>query len=207
MGPPEEATSKFQSLLDLPSMRDHPLSFVGRQIPYLNLNDSSDRICGYGGRKNLAAFGMSRLSSGSCMAALNVYMNFISHHPEAAQTHILVEFYSMDVAQELDKYGHETCIPSEFRREVKYWVMPLAWYEGPALDEACAELNLAIREAFVRQPDGTCARRVGYVNMPFEDDTSTNVFGEGERLDRLRSLKLKWDPLSVVRGIVKLSED
>jgi hypothetical protein len=131
-------------------------------------------------------------------------MDFITQHPEAAQTHILTEFYSMDVARELDQDGQETSIPSEFRREVKYWVMPLAWYDDPALDDACVGLNKAIREAFLTQPDGTRAMGVGYVNMPFEDDTATTVFGGGERLERLRNLKLKWDPLGVVQGIVKL---
>ncbi|KAH1437058.1 hypothetical protein KXX32_004093 [Aspergillus fumigatus] len=204
MGSHEEAASKFQPLLELPSMTDHPLNFVGRRIPYPNLNDSSDRICGYGGRKNLAAFGLKNLSAGACVAALNVYMDFIVQHPEAAQTHVLTEFYSMDVARQLDQDGQETSIPGEFRREVKYWVMPLAWYDDPALDDACAGLNKAIREAFLTQHDGTRARGVGYVNMPFEDDTTTSVFGEGERLERLRNLKLKWDPLGVVQGIVKL---
>jgi hypothetical protein len=123
---------------------------------------------------------------------------------EPGSVWILTEFYSMDVARELDQDGQETSIPSEFRREVKYWVMPLAWYEDPALDNACAGLNQAIREAFLTQPDRTRATRVGYVNMPFEDDTTAIVFGEGERLERLRNLKLKWDPLGVVQGIVKL---
>ncbi|GKU09669.1 unnamed protein product [Fusarium langsethiae] len=204
MGPPEEAARKFQPLLDLPSLKDHPLNFVGRRIPYLHLNDSSERICGYAGRKNLAAFGMIKMSGESCEAALKVYMDFIAQHPEAAQTHILTEFYSMGVAQELDPDGQTTSVPVELRREVKYWVMPLAWYEDPALDEACAKLNKDIQEAFLIQSDGTRLKRVGYVNMPFENDAAGSVFGQGEQLERLRKLKSKWDPLGVMQGIVKL---
>ncbi|KAF5656666.1 cytochrome p450 oxidoreductase [Fusarium heterosporum] len=204
MGPPEEAVSKFQSLLDLPSLNDHSLNFVGRRIPYLHLNDSSERICSYAGRKNLAAFGMSKMSAESCEVALKVYVDFIAQHPEAAHTHILTEFYSMDVAQHLDPVGQGTSIPVELREEVKYWVMPLAWYEDPALDKACAELNKDIQEAFLIQPDGKRLKRVGYVNMPFEDDATNSVFGQGERLERLKRLKSKWDPLGVIQGIIKL---
>ncbi|KAF4986632.1 hypothetical protein FGRMN_10746 [Fusarium graminum] len=204
MGPPEEAVSKFQSLLDLPSLNDHSLNFVGRRIPYLHLNDSSERICSYAGRKNLAAFGMSKISAESCEVALKVYVNFIAQHPEASHTHVLTEFYSMDVAQHLDPVGQRTSIPVELREEVKYWVMPLAWYEDPALDKACAELNKDIQEAFLIQPDGKRVKRVGYVNMPFEDDATDSVFGQGERLEKLKRLKSKWDPLGVIQGIIKL---
>ncbi|RKK14513.1 hypothetical protein BFJ63_vAg18047 [Fusarium oxysporum f. sp. narcissi] len=165
VGPPEEAASKFHPLLDLPSLKDHPLNFVGRRIPYLHLNDSSERICGYEGRKNLAAFGMNKMSAESCEVALKVYMDFLAQHPEAAQTHILTEFYSMDVAQELDTDGQRTSVPVELRQEVKYWVMPLAWYEDPALDKACADLNKDIQEAFLIQPDGKRLKRINNVSL------------------------------------------
>ncbi|KAK2616880.1 hypothetical protein QQS21_000258 [Conoideocrella luteorostrata] len=204
MGNPEEAEGSFQTLLALPSMREHPLNFVGRRIPYSNLNDSSDRICSYAGRKNLAGFGMKKLSAESCAAALKIYIDFISQHPAAAQTHILTEFYSMDVARCLDQDGQETSIPGDLRREVKYWVMPLAWYEDPTLDEACAGLNRTIRKAFLTQTGRPSEAGVGYVNMPFEDDSINSIFGEGEHLRMLQKLKMKWDPLGVVQGIVRL---
>ncbi|PLB48987.1 FAD binding domain protein [Aspergillus steynii IBT 23096] len=206
VGSPDEAASKFDSLLSLPSMKEHPMNFVGHLIPYLNLNDSSDRVCGYAGRKNLAAFGMKSMSAEACDAALKVYMDFIHEHPEAAQTHILTEFYSMDVAKELDPYGQETSMSRDARQDVKYWVMPLAWYENASLDEDCARLNRDIREAFLREPDGKRANCVAYVNMPFEDDTARSVFGKREREGKLRELKTKWDPLGVIHGLIKFSE-
>ncbi|KAL4908838.1 hypothetical protein BDW74DRAFT_165569 [Aspergillus multicolor] len=107
----------------------------------------------------------------------------------------------MDVVNMIDRQGQETSVPSEIRQEVKYWVMPLAWYEDPALDGACAELSRAIEEAFLTQADGTRAPKVGYVNMASEHDTVRSVFGNGERLEKLRELKRKWDPLGVVQGI------
>lgn len=182
------------------------MHYAGHLIPYLSLNDSSDRICGYAGRKNLAAFGMKSMSADSCTAALKVYMDFIQQCPEAAATHILIEFYSMDVAQQLDPDGQQTSLAREARQEAKYWVMPLAWYESSALDENCARLNHDIREAFLAQPNGAHANSVGYVNMPYEDDTACSVFGEGERLERLRKLKAKWDPLAVSQGLIKFSD-
>ncbi|KAK1140026.1 hypothetical protein N8T08_010935 [Aspergillus melleus] len=203
VGPPEEAASKFETLLSLPSMNEHALNYVGRLIPYLNLNDSSDRICGYAGRKNLAAFGMKSMSADSCTAALRVYMNFIDRYPDAAQTHILTEFYGMDVAKQLDPDGQQTSMSRKARQEVKYWVMPLAWYEDPDLDGHCARLNLDIREAFLTQSGGERANSVGYVNMPFEDDTARSIFGEEERLDRLGEMTAKWDPLGVSQGLIK----
>lgn len=206
VGPPQEAASKFESLLCLPSMKEHPMSCQGRLIPYLKLNEASDRICGYAGRKNLAAFGMNSMSADSCIAALQVYMDFIHEHPEAAQTHILTEFYSMDAAKEIDPNGHETSMSRHARQDVKYWVMPLAWYENASLDEPCARLNRDIREAFLAQPGGKRANSVGYVNMPFEDDSASSVFGEGERLEKLRILKAKWDPLGVIHGLIKFSD-
>ncbi|KAM5451905.1 hypothetical protein McanCB56680_004921 [Microsporum canis] len=205
LGKPEEAASRFQPLLDLPSVTDHPLQFIGRLIPYANLNDSSERICNYAGRKNLAAFGMKTMSAASCTAALTVYTDFITKHPEAAKTHILIEFYSMHVVKELDPEGEETSISREMRKDVKYWVMPLAWYEDAALDHACAGLNQAVREAFLSQPDGTRATSVGYVSMPFEDDTADSVFGGKERRQKLHNIKQKWDPLGVIRGIIRLT--
>ncbi|KAM5466681.1 hypothetical protein MauCBS54593_005938 [Microsporum audouinii] len=205
LGKPEEAASKFQPLLDLPSVTDHPLQFIGRLIPYANLNDSSERICNYAGRKNLAAFGMKTMSAASCTAALTVYTDFITKHPEAAKTHILIEFYSMHVVKELDPEGEETSIPREMRKDVKYWVMPLAWYEDAALDHACAGLNQAVREAFLSQPDGTRATSVGYVSMPFEDDTEDSIFGSKELRQKLHNIKQKWDPLGVIPGIIRLT--
>ncbi|RMJ26843.1 FAD binding domain protein [Aspergillus sp. HF37] len=202
MGNPEDAPSKFQDLLRLPSMRDHPLNSVGRRIPYMRLNDSSDRICQYAGRKNLAAFGMRTMSAPSCTAALNEYTRFIHEQPDAIRTHILVEFYSVDAVRDLDPRGEETSVPSELRRDVKYWVMPLAWYEDPGLDQLCEDLNRSIREKFLSQPDGERAGSIGYVNMPFGDDNAISLFGEGQRLARLQALKAKWDPLGVIRGIV-----
>ncbi|EFQ96924.1 FAD binding domain-containing protein [Nannizzia gypsea CBS 118893] len=204
MGDPGEAAAKFQPLLELPSMAEHPLHVIGRLIPYANLNDSSDRICAYAGRKNLAAFGMQSISGASCTAALRVYTDFITRNPAAGKTHILTEFYSMDVAQELDRDGKETSIPQQMRKGVKYWVMPLAWYEDAALDDACAGLNKAIREAFLTHADGSRAASVGYVNMPFEEDTASSIFGDEERLQVLRHLKQKWDPLGAVQGVVQL---
>ncbi|GBF61642.1 6-hydroxy-D-nicotine oxidase [Trichophyton mentagrophytes] len=197
LGNPEEAAEKFEPLLGLPFMADHPLHSIGRLIPYMNLNDSSERICAYAGRKNLAAFGMGSISEASCMAALKVYMDFIAQYPGARRTHILTEFYSMDVAGELDQSGEETSIPGKMRREVKYWVMPLAWYDDAALDEACAGLNQAIRDAFLTSTEG-----IAYINMPFEREPASNIFGDKQHLEKLRSLKQKWDPLGIIRGIV-----
>ncbi|EGE05583.1 hypothetical protein TEQG_08699 [Trichophyton equinum CBS 127.97] len=197
LGNPEEAAEKFEPLLGLPFMADHPLHSIGRLIPYMNLNDSSERICAYAGRKNLAAFGMGSISEASCMAALKVYMDFIAQYPGARRTHILTEFYSMDVAGELDQSGEETSIPGKMRREVKYWVMPLAWYDDAALDDACAGLNRAIRDAFLTSTEG-----IAYINMPFEREPASNIFGDKQHLEKLRSLKRKWVPLGIIRGIV-----
>ncbi|KAH8702190.1 FAD binding domain-containing protein [Talaromyces proteolyticus] len=205
IGPPEEAAGKFSTLLDLPSKADHPLNFIGHLIPYKSLNDSSKRICAYAGRKNLSAFGMKALSAESGTVALKVFTDFIAKHPEAAQTHILIEFYSMDVASELDKDGTETSLSSEFRRDVKYWVMPLAWYSDPALDDDCATLNKDIREAFLTTSAGNQIPSVSYVNMPFEDATASQIVGSKERLEKLQALKAKWDPLGVIKGVIPLS--
>ncbi|EFE33105.1 FAD-dependent oxidase, putative [Trichophyton benhamiae CBS 112371] len=202
LGNPEEAAEKFEPLLGLPFMADHPLHSIGRLIPYVNLNDSSERVCSYVGRKNLAAFGMRGISEASCMAALMVYMDFITQYPEALRTHILTEFYSMDVVSELDQDGEETSIPGKMRREVKYWVMPLAWYEDAALDDACAELNRAVRDAFLTNTDGSRAESIAYINMPFEREDASDIFGDKQHLEKLRSLKQKWDPLNIIRGTV-----
>lgn len=95
-----------------------------------------------------------------------------------------------------------------YLKQIKYSIIltsyissfPLAWYEDPATEADATKFGNEVRQLF-RDGDSR-EEAVAYVNFNRGDESHAMTYGSEERVERLLSLKKKWDPRGVFGGLV-----
>ena len=203
-GSAEAGKAAFAPLYDVGPVADRTAI-----VPYTAWNDPSEIPCKKGGRRPNFGVSLARLDPPTWRAVFNEYSNFIKL-PGAGHSTILLNAFPAPAANpELDR---DSCYPF---RDIRFFAGVSAHYADPGIDDDAVKYGSTVRELW-QKTDGldrpqTYASLVfrlflfeltrsihlanlisRYINNAFGDEDLSTVYGDS--LDRLKSIKAKFDP-------------
>lgn len=181
-GSPEQAAKAFQPLVDL-----GPLQQMQTTSNFETHSDHLDMMCAKGDFKRFTQTGLEGFRPDNFMKLIDIHDKLLSTCPGSERSSFTFEWHSpCQQRRELDtSFGN---------RGVDFWFNVITWYTDPAQHEEVARLDQASR---AQMRSGTEEKDfIAYANGSREDPIEHRYKGL-ERLEKLRSLKKKWDPLGV----------
>ncbi|KAK6344432.1 hypothetical protein TWF696_008069 [Orbilia brochopaga] len=183
-GPEEEAKKTWKPLLDL-----EPDVIQMDMLPPEKLNDFQEPFCDKSGRKPGLGMGLETFDIDAYKEIWNLYVKFVTENPEAGRSVVLAEAYPK--AKAMSRPREATLFAN---RDIRFECVCVPWYENASFDIKANAFSASVREIWLQKcghPDGR--KRVypafAGVNEPLE-----HLYGEPERLEKLRAIKAKWDP-------------
>lgn len=163
---------------------------------------SEDGIgCAYGFTNHRQPVGLKSYNIAALRRVYDDIDDTIRRVPELAGSFVLLEGYSTQAVQAVDE--RSTAFP---HRGDKILVMPFVQYRpNPAIDEVAQAFCSRMREHMLQGSDDPEHLRA-YVNYAHGSERLEEVYGWDEwRLEKLKSLKKKWDPENRMRYYVPIA--
>ncbi|EWC44342.1 hypothetical protein DRE_01168 [Drechslerella stenobrocha 248] len=183
-GSEEEGRKAWKGILDLePDIVDMTMA------PAERLNDGNDPFGEVGGRKPGVGMGLEKIDPDAYCEIWRLFEDFVTENPQAARSIVLLECYSK--AKSLSVPRETTAFAN---RDIKYETIVCPWYEDPTFDIKANAFSSSIREIWSQKcshPDG---RKRVYTAFSGNNEPTESLFGERERVDKLKAVKAKWDP-------------
>lgn len=199
-GPTSSAEIHFERLLSLVPLHPlaPPLEVQPERTPYNHINTLQDPQQEVGGFKAQFGVGVQKLCPQGLHIIWNKYSEFVTAHPGAFQSIVLVEMLSMEKTRELGKTD-DTAFP---HRSVNMWAFPVVWYDCPRTEPAAIRFGNEVRKILQHENFGHGHKVAAYVNFNRGDESIGETYGDEERVERLKALKEEWDPKYVFGGLV-----
>ncbi|CAG8977805.1 hypothetical protein HYALB_00010890 [Hymenoscyphus albidus] len=163
-----------------------PITDTTAWLPYHNSNDGSNSFCIKGGRKPAFGVGLGQTDPATGRSVWNSHKKFLQN-PEAANSVVLVEAYSMGAARSFSlsssAYAH--------RDTINFHVAVLPWYNNSSFDKQALAWGSQNRD-LLRSTD-MLDKNSTYINFAFADPLET-IYGTS--LGRLKILKKRYDPFN-----------
>ncbi|KAK6542058.1 hypothetical protein TWF694_007830 [Orbilia ellipsospora] len=193
-GPEAEAEKVWRGLLEL-----KPTVKLTGMIAANKLNEEHDAFGEKGGRKPGVGIGLQKLDPVAYRQIWNLYVNFIKENPDAGRSIVLTECFSKEktrsVAAESTAFAN---------RDINYEVICVPWYTDSKLDIRANSFSQSVREVWVQKcshPDRVrCYPAFAGLKEPIE-----SLFGEEERIKKLKAIKKLWDPDNYWGALMDLS--
>ncbi|KAH8151416.1 uncharacterized protein LAJ45_04621 [Morchella importuna] len=199
-GPTSAAEEYFKPLLSLSPF--HALSPPPQaqpvRIPYNLINALQVPSQKHGGFKSLFGVGVQRLSVPGMRKIWDRYTQFVSTNPDAYQSAVLVELFSVEKVREVGRKD-DTAFP---HRDVNIWALPQLWYNDPSTEPAATKFGNEVRKMLQDEDFGSGGKVKAYVNFNRGDESIIDTYGSKERVARLQELKKEWDPRSLFGDLV-----
>ncbi|KAF3137323.1 hypothetical protein TWF569_009256 [Orbilia oligospora] len=185
-GPESQAEKAWARVLD-PSLRpDFKQTSI---LPAERLNDSNDAGCSAGYRRPGLAMGIERLEITAFFEIWDLWLEF-GQSEDAENSVVVMERFSKEKTLEASDEGTAF---SRFHRGIVYEVSIAPAYKDPKLDQKANEFTSKVRDVLIQKcsdPGKIRAYPTGSgLNEPLE-----NIFDGKERVEKLLSIKKKWDP-------------
>ncbi|KAH8761814.1 hypothetical protein F5882DRAFT_305500 [Hyaloscypha sp. PMI_1271] len=181
-GPSSSAEAAYKPLFDL-----EPVMQICAPTPYAHINDCNDAVCAKGLRKPSYCVGLNESELGDLEKVWEQWVEW-SAREGAGQSVVLTECYGFEKAREVE----DESTAYAWRGTGVYNRLTIPIYEKEEMDAEARAYGTKFRDTL--QGDGP--RRV-YTNFANGDEEPSSLYGGGERLERLRKLKGKWDPHGV----------
>ncbi|KAI5845862.1 hypothetical protein DFP73DRAFT_512396 [Morchella snyderi] len=199
-GPTSAAEAYFQPLLSMNPFHalSPPLQAQPGRVPYSRIDAMQAPHQDNGGFKSLFGAGVQKLSVPGMRKIWEMYTQFVSAHPDAFRSVVLVELFSMEKVREAGRrddtaFGH---------RDVNIWAFPMAWYNDPNTEPAATKFGNEVRKMLQDEEFGSGHKVSAYVNFNRGDESLMDTYGTEERVARLQGLKKEWDPRSLFGDLV-----
>ncbi|EPS42831.1 hypothetical protein H072_3103 [Dactylellina haptotyla CBS 200.50] len=182
-GPEDEAEKVWKPLLDIgPTFKQTGMA------PANKLNEGNDAFGEKGGRKPGVGLGLEKIDPVAYKQIWNMYVNFIKENPDAGRSIVLAECYPKAKMESISR--ESTAFAN---RDMNYMVICVPWYEDEKLDIRANSFSQSVREIWAQKcghPDRIrCYTAFAGINEPIG-----SLFGEQERIEKLRYIKKQWDP-------------
>ncbi|KAK8022292.1 FAD binding domain-containing protein [Apiospora rasikravindrae] len=180
-GNPDDAQTPYKPLYDL-----QPLVAKGGPVPIQNASDARETLCAKGDFKRFGIVGLKRFDIDRFLETIEVWKAMVKQCPDAINTAFNFQWDSRP--PKTPEFESAMSL-----HDTRYWQNNLIWHTDPAAREQVDMFNdECIR--IMRGPD-----RSEYAD--FQNGTRTGPLelrfrGPG-KLDKLKALKLKWDPVGV----------
>jgi hypothetical protein len=164
-------------------------NFPYPQIPPIEGTSAQDPICGKGLQHMQFDAGLQVYNITTQRAIFDLFAEKIKHDPSLVYSFVVMEGYSVNGVDMADPASSSFAL-----RDDKLLVAINVQYPpNPSLDEFAIEWGRQTRDLFNQGQPGR--RPTTYINYAFGDEPMETIYGyEPWRLEKLRSLKKKYDP-------------
>lgn len=184
-GTVESGRAAYAPLFDL-----GPLTNSSVVTPYQGWNAANDGFCTRGGRKPAFSTTIDNMNAGNWPRVWELYKGF-QGRPGAQNTAVLIERYNLTAAQAVP--AGSTAFAEEKRRGAFAQAIVIPWYEDAALDAQAEAFGAQVRDIW--KFSSSAVANPTYINFAHGDEELQAIYGSA--LDRLRTLKQKFDPTGV----------
>ncbi|KAK6510267.1 hypothetical protein TWF481_004984 [Arthrobotrys musiformis] len=185
-GSESEAEKAWERVLDPslePDFKKYDL------LPTNRLNDANEAGCIMGMRRPSLGMGIERLDVAAFHEIWDLWLEF-GGNEDAEGSAIFIERFSKKKSLEV---SDDATAFSRFHRGIMYEVTCSPAYKDSALDHKVGEFTANVRDILV-QKCGDPGKVRTYPAGAGSNEPLENIFGEKERVQKLLSIKKKWDP-------------
>ncbi|KAK7990904.1 FAD binding domain-containing protein [Apiospora arundinis] len=180
-GNPDDAKIAYKPLYDL-----KPVAVNGGPVPIQNASDAREMLCAKGDFKRFGIVGLRRFDIDSFLRTIELWKNLVETCPDAINTAFNFQWDSRPPKAP----DFESAMSLH---DVRYWQNNLIWHTDETTrqqvdafnDECIKTMRGPDRSEYADFQNGT---RTGPIELRYR--------GPG-KLDKLKALKLKWDPTGV----------
>lgn len=195
-GSPAKGKTYAQSLRRLNPLTDVEAILTAPELPLLSSFGSNVAACEGPAYRSLYSLYMRTLVPSSIRAAYVAYTEFIQANPNAAISIHLYEFYPHQINE---SRSEETAYANRGKNNILALVS--ATYTDSGLADAANAYGKMQRAAFNKVEAGGYEELRIYQNYAYGDEDPRSYYGyEAWRLEKLKSVKKRYDPNNVFRG-------
>ncbi|KAF3207994.1 hypothetical protein TWF679_007897 [Orbilia oligospora] len=185
-GQESRAEEAWERVLD-PSLRpDFKQTAI---LPAERLNDCYDVACVTGYRRPGLAMGIERLEITAFFEIWDLWLEF-GQSEDAKNSAVIMERFSKE--KTLETSDEETAF-SRFHRGIVYEVNVAPTYKDAKLDQKANEFTRKVRDLLIQKCSDPGKIRA-YPTGSGQNEPLENIFNGKERIEKLLSIKKKWDP-------------
>lgn len=184
-GTEEQGLKAFAPLYSL-----GPLTNSSAVTPYTSWNAANDNFCARGGRKPAFSTTINNMKAETWPEIWSLYTGF-QNQSTAQNSAVLIERYNLTTAK--SKPAGSASMQDELRQEAFAQAIVIPWYEDATLDSVAETFGSKVRDIW--SFSSSAVVNPTYINFAHGDEELEAIYGSS--LDRLKTLKTKYDPSGV----------